>query len=434
MPNAILVRGARQLLTLRGPSGPRRGAALNNLGITEDGAVLIVNGVIVELGLTRRVENLTLARNAREIDAHGRVVMPGFVDSHTHLISGLPPLAAFEQVIQGTRPPEEMGARAVLAAVKGVRETPERLLKTQAAAILRDCLRHGTTTLEAKSGYALNEGGELKILRVLAALNQPPFDVASTFFGAQAIAPEYEARPDEYIDWLCGYMLPLIRRRKLAEFVDAWCDRGALTSSQARRILEAARGLGFPIKVHADQFGNHGGVALAVELGAVSVDHLAFTGGYEADLLVESATIATLLPGAVFHLAWQQYAAARQLIDRGVAVALASNYSRTVTPSYNMQMVLALACREMRMTAAEAISAATINGAHALRRSHRIGSLEIGKDADLILLNASDYREIAYGFGGNLVAMTMKRGEIVYNSSEASCGQETSDEDTEDDD
>ncbi|MGH9664550.1 MAG: imidazolonepropionase [Bryobacteraceae bacterium] len=433
MGNAILVRGARQLLTLRGPSGPRRGDALNNLGLIDDGSLLIVNGVIRDVGPTRRVENLALARNAAEIDAHGRVVMPGFVDSHTHLVSVAPALAQFERDFIGPRKPEEIEARAARASVKGVRETPARKLKAQAAATLRKCLRHGTTTVEAKSGNGLNEGAELKILRVMAALAEHPFEVAPTFF-AQAIGPEYEASPDDYVGWLCDDMLPLLRRRKLAEFVDVCCDSGGLSAQQARRTLRAAQELGFPIKVHAGQFSAQRGVAMAVDLGAVSVDHLVFADPQDADLLAESQTVATLLPCASFHLASRPYPAARRLIDRGAAVALASNYGPASTPGYNMQMALSLACREMKMTPAEAISAATINGAHALRRAHRIGSLEIGKDADLILLEASDYREAAYQFGSNLACLTMKRGEIVYNSSEARWSQEKPDDEGENDD
>jgi imidazolonepropionase len=433
MGNAILVRGARQLLTLRGPSGPRRGDALDNPGLIGDGSLLIVNGVIRDVGPTRRVENLALSRNAEEIDAHGRVVMPGFVDSHTHLISAAPALAHFDRNPAGPDKPEEVAATAALASIKAVRETPARKLKAQAAAILRQCLQHGTTTLEAKSGNALNEGGELKILRVTAALNRHPFEVIPTFL-AQAIDPEHQEMPEDYLDWLCEVMLPLVHRRKLAEFADACCDNGGLTEPQARRVLKAARDLGFPVKAHVGQFSERGGVPMAVDLRAASVDHLAFSNERDADLLAESATIATLLPAASFHYGTRVYPAARQLIDRGAAVALASNYGLAATPSYNMQATLSLACREMKMTPAEAISAATINGAHALRRGHRLGSLEIGKDADLIFLEASDYREVAYQFGSNLVGLTMKRGGIVYNSSEARWSPEKPDDEDETDD
>lgn len=418
MANAILIRGARQLVTLRGPSGPRRGDALNNLGIIDDGSLLIVNGVIRDVGSARRVENLAQARNAEAIEAHGRVVMPGFVDSHTHLVSGGPALEHFDRYLAGGRSPEEIQAVTASALVREVRETPTHKLRTDATAVARKSLRHGTTTLEAKSGGALNERGELKILRVLAALNTEPFEVVPTFF-ASGIAPECEEAPEVYVDWLCREMLPLVRQKKLAEFTDVCCDSGGLTAQQAQRILKAAKELGFAVKVHAGQFSPRRGVEMAVDLGAVSVDHLAFADERDADLLAESSTIATLLPGATFHYASRSYPAARRLIDRGAAVALASNFGAAGTPSYNMQMALSLACRKMKMTPAEAISAATINGAHALRRAHRIGSLEIGKDADLLILETSDYRETAHQFGGNLVGITMKRGRIVYNSSKA---------------
>lgn len=416
MPNAILVRGARQLLTLRGPAGPRRGAALNQLGIIEDGSLLVVNGVIQDLGPTRRVENLAAARKAREISAEGRVVMPGFVDSHTHLISGLPRLTDFEVSGNGNLFPQDPGLPMILPSVKSVRETSARNLQAQAARVLRGCIRHGTTTIEAKSGYGLNESGELKILRVLAALQKEPIDLVTTFCGALVIPPEFEDRPDDYINWICSYLLPIVRRRKLARFVDICCDRGSFTVAHARRCLQAAAALGFKLKVHTGQFADVGGVALAVEFGATSVDHLTYGSDADASLLARSATIATLLPGAEFHLHSGHYAPARTLIERGAAVALASNYSRITAPNYSMQMVLSLACRKMCMTPAEAISAATINAAHAVGNGHRVGSLEAGKDADLIVLNVTDYREIAYEFGSNLVGLTIRKGQMVYGS------------------
>lgn len=418
MKNALLVRGARQLLTLRGPRGPRRGEALNQLGIIVDGSVLIANGVIRDVGPARRVENLAEARGARELSAEGRVVMPGFVDSHTHLISGPPRLADFEHAEAAERLREGLDTRIILPNVGAVRKTGARALTALADGVLRGCLRHGTTVLEAKSGYGLNESGELKILRVLGSLTDQPVEVVPTFLGAHTTPAEYAGRSKEYLEWLRTSMLPKVWRRHLARFVDVCCDRGAFAATELGPLLATAANIGFRLKVHAGQFARGDGVRLAVEYGAVSVDHLAWASEEDAALLAESPVIATLVPGAPFHLGLGQYPPARMLIDRGAAVALATNYSQVSSPCYNMQTVLSLACRKLRMTPAEAISAATINGAHALRMGDRVGSLESGKQADLLILDTADYREAAHEFGVNMVRGTVKRGEVVYWTSE----------------
>ena len=410
MNKSVLIRGARQLLTLHGPSGPRRGADLNNLGIISDGAMLIVNGVIRAVGSSRRIENLAEARNAEEIDAHGKVVLPGFVDSHTHLISG------------PTRFPDSEVGPEFSSIFKGIQDVPGRTLEIQAWRIIQECIRQGTTTLEAKSGYGINEPGELKILRAQVALNTRLNVLVSTFMGARSsLPPNYDLDLDQYADWLAVEMLPMIHKRKLAEFVDVFCDEGMFDIRQARRILMAARELGFGLKMHAGQFSSRGGVRLAVELGAVTVDHLTHLDPGDAGVLAQSATIATLLPGPVFYMDTHRHANARAFIDRGVAVALATNYNPDTCPTHNMQMILCLACRKMEMTPAEAISAATINGAHALRRGGQIGSLEAGKYGDVIILSVPDYREISYHFGVNLVEMTIKRGVVICRASEVMC-------------
>lgn len=406
MSRTILVRRAAQLLTLRGPAGPRRGAALRDLGLIRDGAVLIRDGRIVEAGPTRAIEKL--ARGAREIDARGRVVMPGFVDSHTHLVFGPPRLEDYEMRLAGaTYAGIAAAGGGILSSVRAVRRTPAARLEKQARAWLDVMARHGTTTVEAKTGYGLDVASELKTLRVLERL-----DVIPTFLGAHVVPPEHA--PDAYIDSVCGELMRKIRRRNLARFADVYCERDAFTPEQARRYLETARELGFLLKIHAEQFSRTGGVRVAVDLGAVSADHLEHAQTEEAELLARSQTIATLLPGSVFHLHLNRYAPARELIDRGAAVALATDFNPGTSPTCNMQMILSLACIEMRMTPAEAISASTINGAHALRRAESAGSLEPGKQADAIILNASDYREIPYHFGVNAVHMTIRRGEVIH--------------------
>jgi imidazolonepropionase len=419
MAQLLLVRGARQLLTLRGPSGPRRGYALRDLGLIRDGAVLIRDGLIASVGPTRRVENLHEARQAVEIDAAGRVVMPGFVDSHTHLVCGPPRLLDYEMRLAGASYQEiaEAGG-GILASVRAVRGTPSSRLLLQARHTLGGFIRHGTTTLEAKTGYGLDEAAELKTLRVLAALKQGPLDMLPTYLGAHAVPDEYRDAPDDYVEWMCSYLMPEIRRRRLARFADVYCEPGAFTVQQARLYLEAARRLGFLLKVHAEQFSHSGGARLAVEMEAASVDHLECADQDDIVMLGASPVIATLLPGSVAHLGLQRYAPARALIEAGAPVALATDYNPGTSPTWSMPMMLSLACAQMRMTPAEAISAATINGAHALRCADRLGSLEAGKQADLLLLDAPDFREIPYHFGASLVAMTMKRGVVLYQQGE----------------
>ncbi len=414
MKIATLVRGARQLLTLRGPSGPRRGLAMRELGIIPDGALLIVDGIITEVGPARRIENLRQAGAALEINAAGRVVMPGFVDSHTHLIGGPPRLGDFEMRIGGASREEiEEAGGGIPAAVRAVRQWSTHKLELDAQRTIKQFTRHGTTTLEAKSGYGLDDATERKILRALGALDGKPLDIHRTYLGAYRVPREFAGRADEYIEWMCRHMLPVLRKRKLARFVDVCCEEGAFTAAQGRRLLEAARELGFLLKVQAER-SHRGALRLGVELGAVSIDHIEHVDREDIEMLARSATIATLLPGSVFHLRRDRYPPARQLIDAGAAVALASNYNPGSSPTCSLPMMMSLACAQMRMTPAETVTAVTINGAHALRCADRAGSLEAGKPADLIMLNVPDYREIPYRFGMHLIAMTMKLGQPVF--------------------
>jgi imidazolonepropionase len=397
-----LIRGARQLLTVRGPKEPRRGSALQELSIIHDGSLLVRDGVLVEVGTTRRVENLALARKAIEVSAVGRVVMPGFVDSHTHVL--FPPPGSYALDL-------DAGARAVRA-LAGMR------LETRARAHLDAMARHGTTTVEVKTGCGPDASAELKILRVLAALKREPLDVVATFL---LRLPPPDAREDEQAladcDRICAEFLPKIRRRRLASFADlAWEERPALASAFAR-YLEAAHQLNLGRKVHADGPSPSAAVALAIEHAAASIDHLEHATAADAALLGRSATIATLLPCATFH-SDGPYAPARTLIDAGAPVALATNFNPHHTPTLNMQTVVQLACSRMGMTPAEAISASTINGAHALGCAPKVGSLEPGKSADLLILNISDHRELALHFGMNLVHSTMKRGQFIYEEGE----------------
>jgi imidazolonepropionase len=406
MPKATLIRGARQLLTLRGAGGPRRGPDLRNLAIIQDGAVLIVDGRIHDVGPSRRLENLALARQATVIDASGCVVLPGFVDCHTHLVSG-----------PARIPDYETHSAAASALARTVHELSPRTLLAQALHTAKEAVRHGTTSLESKSGIGLTEANEIKILRVHSALRKQSVSLTSTFLCAQ-LSPDYPNSPDQYLDWACTHMLPLIHRRKLAEFAEIRCHEGAFTVEQARRFLVAARQSGFGLKLCTDGESPPGAIALAVELGAASVGNPLNVTPDEAALLAQSQTIAILAPGPAFYSGTEKYPPARMLIDGGVAIALASHYHPQLSPSHSMQMMIALACGPMQMTPAEAIAAATINAAHALGQASSTGSLEPAKRADLLILGAPDYREIPYHFGMNLVDLVMKNGIVLVKRSE----------------
>ncbi|MEO8131891.1 MAG: amidohydrolase family protein, partial [Bryobacteraceae bacterium] len=377
----------------------------------EDGAVLVVNGVISSVGPSRRVENLAEARNALEMNASGRVVMPGLIDSHTYLISG-PPL------LDDIRSPGLTETQQILAAVRLVRSAPARTLEFQARRILQACARHGTTSLESKSGYGLDDSSELKILRVLAEIDKNPINVVATYFGAHIMPPEFNHNRGGYLEWVRETFLPKVAARKLARFACALCSPAGFSIDEARGYLQAARRLGLIPKVHAEQTSQSGGTRLAVETEAASADGLNYATSEDADLLARSNVIATVLPADYRQGVADRPAPARLLIDHGAALAIATGFHHGKMPGYNMQHAASIACKDLKLTAAEAISASTINGAHAIRSDGRCGSLQFGKDADLIILNVADYREISYYSGVNLVSATMRRGEVIYQESE----------------
>jgi len=418
MPRPLLIAHCRQLVTLRGPKGPRRGRALRDLGIIRDGAVLIHEGRIAAVGTTRQVERHRLARQAHKVSAKDYVVLPGFVDSHTHLVFPSSRAEEYEQRIAGATY-EQIAKRGggILSTVKKLRRAPADSLLRQGHAWLREFAAHGTTTLEAKSGYGLSVDSELKILEIIQRLNREgPLELVPTFLGAHVIPPEYKKRPERYVDLLVHLMIPMVAARGLAENCDVFCDRGAFTPAQARLILTAGRVCGLQPRLHAEQLARTGGAGLGVELHAASVDHLERVDASDIRRLAASDTVCTLLPGAVFHLGKRTYAPARKLIEAGAIVALATDFNPGTAPSVSMPMALALACNEMRMTPAEAITAATLNGAQALGRAGRLGSLETGKQADLAAFALCDYREIPYYFGVNRCRWTVKKGQVIHDA------------------
>ncbi len=405
------------MLTLRG-RGPRRGNALSNLGIIKDGALLVRDGVIAEVGTRAVIETLPEAKNADKLDVGGRVVLPGFVDSHTHLIHAASRAEEYELKIAGASY-EEIARKGggILNSVKKLRAATTEALELRALSALKQFAACGTTTLEAKSGYGLNLTNEMTILGLHSRLQAlQPIEIVSTFLGAHAVPAEYRNKAngaERYINLLTGTLIPEIGEDRLAEFCDVFCDRGAFTVEQAKRILQAGRQWGLSPRLHAEQLTRTGATQLAVQLGAASCDHLEHVNRADIRALAKSNTVATLLPGCDFHLGLKRYAPARDLIEAGAIVALATDYNPGTSPTVSMPMILSLACSQLRMTPAEAVTAATINGAYALRREKRIGSLEVGKQADLAVFEVADYREIPYYFGVNTCWTTMKRGKII---------------------
>jgi imidazolonepropionase len=423
LANSFLITGASQLLTLRG-GGRRRGAALANLGIVKDGALLVRGSLIAAIGPRAKIEALPEAARAEKLDLGGRVVLPGFVDSHTHLIHAASRAEEYELKIAGATY-EEIARKGggILNSVKKLRAATSETLKQRARGALTQFAAYGTTTIEAKSGYGLDVTSELKILRLhkeLAA--EQPLDIVSTFLGAHVVPAEFRGTPEgvnRYIALLTERLIPEVAQEKLAEFCDVFCDRGAFTREQAKQILEAGKRFGLAPRLHAEQLTRTGAAQLAVKLGAASCDHLEKVNSSDIAALAKSQTVATLLPGCDFHLGLAQYAPARKLIDAGAVVALATDYNPGTSPTMSMPMILSLACTQLRMTPAEAITAATINAAYALRREKLVGSLGVGKLADLAVFEVADYREIPYYFGMNNCWMTMKRGVVVHAADKA---------------
>jgi imidazolonepropionase len=407
----IFVRGARQLLTLRGPA-PRRGMQLCDLGMIPDGSVLIDGEKIHQVGSTRRIENLAAARSAKVIDAKGKVVLPGFVDSHTRPLFPASPLRELE-----TRALEGSAGRPWPDA-----KTPAAFLQTMSTKVLRLRTRrwaghlaaHGTTTIDTRSGWALSLQSEFKSLRLNRLIDQDLLDVVSTCLAAKPAAGHVHA--GDAVERVTEVLLPFVSRRKLAVFCDVECDPTAFSVEQCRQILERARQLGLRLKLQSDRTAHSGGVGLAVAMKAASVDHLQFIDQDDIDLLAASDTVATLLPGLVYYRGGKRFAPARKLLDRGAAVALATGFGPGYCPALSMPLVLFLACTCMQMLPEETISAATINGAASMQLTHLVGSLEPGKQADLAMYDVADYREIPYYFGGNLCVMTMKKGRVIYQA------------------
>jgi imidazolonepropionase len=417
----LLLINIRQLLTLKGGSAPRRGRELGELSIIEDGAVLCEAGKIVAVGKTRdALRDSWLKRkrkNIREMDCRGKVVLPGFVDSHTHPVFTAPRLVDFEKRTAGASYEEIAAAGGgIRSSVEGVRKASEEELAQRVLAALEEMAAQGTTTVEAKSGYGLSVAAELKsLLAVRDAAGRWPGTVVATLLGAHVVPRQYARDPEEYVREVCQLMIPQAAQQKLAVFVDVFCDRGAFSPEQAERVLRAAVDNGLGTRAHVCQLSP---CALAPLLASkpASFDHLDFVSDEDMERLGRSQTVATLVPGANYFLGLDRYPPARRLIESGTALALATDYNPGTSPTTSMPFILSLACTHLKMTPAEAISAATINGACALLRQNSKGSIEPGKDADLAVFAADDYREIGYWFGVNRCRAVVIGGVLQGNN------------------
>lgn len=400
MPETLAIINCSQLVTLAGLKRPRTGGDLRQLAIIEDGAILVRGEHIEAVGRRREIESL-FDDGCEIVDAGHRVVMPGFVDAHTHPVFAGIRANEFEQRSSGAT------YREIAARGGGIRST----VRTTRTASLSDLvktgqryaqwfLRCGTTTIEAKSGYGLTVEDELKILRAIKQLNkETPLRYVPTFLGAHDIPSEYKSRRATYVSLVINEMLPRVADEKLVEYCDVFCETDVFTTDESRQILSAARRHGLGLRMHADQLSLSGGAQLAAELNAVTADHLEHADSAGIQALKTAKVQPVLLPGSVYALGSNQYPPAREMIDAGLAVVLATDFNPGSSPTPSMPMILSLACTQMKMTPAEAVTAVTINAAYSLGRGDEVGSLEKGKRADMVIHDCEDYRELAYFFG-----------------------------------
>jgi imidazolonepropionase len=414
---SLAILNCSQLVTLAGPARPRVGPELSELRIISNGGLIVRDGFIEQVGSSAAIEKLCDAAST-VVDAGGRVLLPGFVDAHTHPVFAGTRVDEFEQRSRGATY-QEIAARG-----GGIQATVNKTRSASVAELVATCrryadwfLRGGTTTIEAKSGYGLTLEDELKLLRAIKRLNEETsLRYVPTFLGAHSVPPEYRNRREQYVALIIDEMLPRVAQEKLAEYCDVFCEERVFTTDESWKILSAARCHGLRLRMHADQLSLSGGAKLAAELGAVTADHLEHTDAGGIAALKEAGVQPVLLPGSVYALGSTRYPAAREMIDAGLAVVLATDFNPGSSPTPSMPMILSLAATHLKMTPAEAVTAATINGAYSLNLGDRIGSLEPGKIADFVIHDCDDYRELAYFFGIERAWRVFRRGHQINHS------------------
>ncbi|MCY9139165.1 imidazolonepropionase [Peribacillus frigoritolerans] len=419
MTKPIWIKHATQLATLSSErKGPRSKEGMSELGLIEDGSIWMESGLIQAVGTTKELEKLYADRmhEAEVFDATGHLVTPGLVDPHTHVVYGGSREREFEMRLEGATYMDIMnGGGGIHATTRMTREASEEELMEQTIRRLDSFLAHGVTTVEGKSGYGMNLETELKQLRVMKKLQEEhPIDLVPTFMGAHAVPKDYKGREDEFVDHLINDMLPIVAEEKLAEFNDVFCEKGVFTPEQSERILKAGKKYGLIPKIHADEIEPYGGAELAAKIGAISAEHLLKASEEGIQAMAKSGTIACLLPATALYLR-EDAAPGRRMVDEGVAVAISTDCNPGSSPTTSMPLVMNLACISMRLTPAEALTAATYNAACAINRQEKIGSLEVGKQADVVLWNVENYQELQYLFGVNHVKTVWKNGVQVVN-------------------
>lgn len=417
----LIVHNIGQLVTCASGGKPKRGAAMLDVGIIADGAVAIADGKFVGVGTSTAI--LRDFQSDDTIDAEGRVVCPGFVDPHTHIVYAGDRLNEFELKIKGAAYLEILASGGgIISTVRQTREAAVDSLVEQSLTRLDKMLACGTTTCEIKTGYGLDTATELKMLKVIAELDRlRPISIVPTFLAAHAVPPEFKGKADKYVDLICDTMLAEAWKwfvssdfyGRVPFFCDVFCENGAFSLEQSRRIFDTAKSLGFRIKAHVDQFTNLGGARLAIDKGATSIDHLDAISDAEIELLAKSDTIGMVIPTENFNAGKTQYANARKLIDRGCIVALSTDYNPGSAPCPSQPMAMAISCRYQKLMPSEALNAATINAAYAIGIGDTVGSIEIGKRADLAIFDTHDFRQISYEFGGDLIAAVYCGGVAV---------------------